>query len=112
MECVAVLDLASALGLESVPTDARVLFTRAAMMLSKLEAGPADVVDRGVHIAGLRSHCLKGLGFVEPFVPECDARLLGLSPGYIGTDGFGIGGGIGVGLFRADDPLASHGSGQ
>jgi four helix bundle protein len=38
MECVAILDLASALGLEGVPTDARALFTRAAMMLSKLEA--------------------------------------------------------------------------
>ena len=38
MECVAILDLASALGLEAVPGPARVLFTRAAMMLSKLEA--------------------------------------------------------------------------
>jgi four helix bundle protein len=38
MECVAILDLAVALGLESAPTPARVLFTRAAMMLSRLEA--------------------------------------------------------------------------
>ena len=38
MECVAILDLASALGLEAVPAQARALFTRAAMMLSKLEA--------------------------------------------------------------------------
>ena len=48
----------------------RALFTRVAMMLSKLEAGPADVVDRGVHTAGLRSHCRKGLGSVEPFATE------------------------------------------
>ena len=38
MECVAILDLASALGLEGVPALARALFTRAAMMLSKLES--------------------------------------------------------------------------
>ena len=38
MECVAILDLAVALGLEGVPAAARALFTRAAMMLSKLEA--------------------------------------------------------------------------
>ena len=38
MECVAILDLASALGLEAVPAPARALFTRAAMMLSRLEA--------------------------------------------------------------------------
>ena len=38
MECVAILDLASAVGLEGVPAPARALFTRAAMMLSKLEA--------------------------------------------------------------------------
>ena len=38
MECVAILDLASALGLEAVPGPPRSLFTRAAMMLSKLEA--------------------------------------------------------------------------
>ena len=38
MECVAILDLAVAPGLESAPTAARALFTRAAMMLSKLEA--------------------------------------------------------------------------
>ena len=38
MECVAILDLAVALGLEGVPEAARALFTRAAMMLSKLEA--------------------------------------------------------------------------
>ncbi len=38
MECVAILDLASALGLEVNPAAARALFTRAAMMLSKLEA--------------------------------------------------------------------------
>ena len=38
MECVAILDLAVALGLDGVPAGARALFTRAAMMLSKLEA--------------------------------------------------------------------------
>ena len=38
MECVAILDLAVALGLEGAPAAARTLFTRAAMMLSKLEA--------------------------------------------------------------------------
>ncbi len=38
MECVAILDLAVALGLEGVPAAARALFTRAAMMLSRLEA--------------------------------------------------------------------------
>jgi hypothetical protein len=38
MECVAILDLASALGLDAAPAQARALFTRAAMMLSKLEA--------------------------------------------------------------------------
>ena len=38
MECVAILDLSTALGLDGVPTLARALFTRAAMMLSKLEA--------------------------------------------------------------------------
>ncbi len=38
MECVAILDLASALGLEGVDPSVRALFTRAAMMLSKLEA--------------------------------------------------------------------------
>jgi four helix bundle protein len=38
MECVAILDLASALGLEGDVAAARALFTRAAMMLSKLEA--------------------------------------------------------------------------
>ena len=38
MECVAILDLGSALGLEGIPAAARALFTRAAMMLSKLEA--------------------------------------------------------------------------
>lgn len=38
MECVAILDLASALGVEGVPALARALFTRSAMMLSKLEA--------------------------------------------------------------------------
>ena len=38
MECVAILDLAVALGLDGVPAAARALFTRAAMMLSKLEA--------------------------------------------------------------------------
>ena len=38
MECVAIVDLASALGLEGVPAAARALFTRAAMMLSRLEA--------------------------------------------------------------------------
>ena len=38
MECVAILDLAVALGLDGVPAAARELFTRAAMMLSKLEA--------------------------------------------------------------------------
>ena len=37
MECVAILDLACALGVEGVPAAARGLFTRAAMMLSKLE---------------------------------------------------------------------------
>jgi four helix bundle protein len=37
MECVAILDLAVALGHEGVPAAARALFTRAAMMLSKLE---------------------------------------------------------------------------
>ncbi len=36
MECVAILDLASVLGFEGAPTQARQLFTRAAMMLSKL----------------------------------------------------------------------------
>jgi four helix bundle protein len=38
MECVAVLDLAVALGLQDDVAGARALFTRAAMMLSKLEA--------------------------------------------------------------------------
>ena len=38
MECGAILDLAVALGLEGVPAAARALFTRASMMLSKLEA--------------------------------------------------------------------------
>jgi four helix bundle protein len=38
MECVAILDLALALGLESDTVIARALFTRAAMMLSKLGA--------------------------------------------------------------------------
>ncbi len=38
MECVAILDLAAALGVDGVPAVARALFTRAAMMLSKLEA--------------------------------------------------------------------------
>ena len=38
MECVAILDLASALGLEGVHPPVRELLTRAAMMLSKLEA--------------------------------------------------------------------------
>jgi four helix bundle protein len=38
MECVAILDLAVALGLDGVPAAARALFTRAAMMLSKLVA--------------------------------------------------------------------------
>ena len=38
LECVAILDLAVALGLEGLPASARALFTRAAMMLSKLEA--------------------------------------------------------------------------
>ena len=38
MECIAALDLVSALGLGSVPALARTLFTRAGMMLSKLEA--------------------------------------------------------------------------
>ena len=38
MECVAVLDIGSAHGLEDSPAAARALFTRAAMMLSKLEA--------------------------------------------------------------------------
>jgi four helix bundle protein len=38
MECVAILDLAVALGLDGVPAAARALFTRAAMMLSKLKA--------------------------------------------------------------------------
>ena len=47
MECVAILDLSVALGLEGVPAAARALFTRAAMMLSKLEAGPADVYGSG-----------------------------------------------------------------
>ncbi len=37
MECVAILDLASALGIEGVPALARALFTRSAMMLAKLE---------------------------------------------------------------------------
>ncbi len=70
MECVAILDLASALGFEAAPAQARTLFTRAAMMLSKREAGPADVMDRGGHTAALRSHCRKGLGSVEPFATE------------------------------------------
>ena len=38
MECVAILDLAVALGLQDDVAAARALFTRAAMMLSKLEA--------------------------------------------------------------------------
>lgn len=38
MECVAILDLACALGVESAPAEARSLFVRAAMMLSKLGA--------------------------------------------------------------------------
>jgi four helix bundle protein len=38
MECVAILDLASALGFEGDVAAARALFTRAAMMLSRLEA--------------------------------------------------------------------------
>ena len=38
MECVAILDLGSALGLEDNPAAARALFTRAAMMLAKLKA--------------------------------------------------------------------------
>ena len=38
MECVAILDLVVAVGLEGVPEAARVLFARAAMMLSKREA--------------------------------------------------------------------------
>jgi four helix bundle protein len=38
MECVAILDLASALGLQDDIARARALFTRTAMMLSKLEA--------------------------------------------------------------------------
>ena len=38
MECVAILDLAVALGLQDAVAAVRALFTRAAMMLSKLEA--------------------------------------------------------------------------
>jgi hypothetical protein len=38
MECVAILDLAVALGLQYDVASARALFIRAAMMLSKLEA--------------------------------------------------------------------------
>ena len=38
MECVAILDLAVALGLQDDVAASRALFTRAAMMLSKLEA--------------------------------------------------------------------------
>jgi four helix bundle protein len=38
MECVAILDLAVALGLQDDVAAARALFTRAAMMLSRLEA--------------------------------------------------------------------------
>ena len=38
MECVAILDLAVALGLQGDVASARALFTRAAMMLSRLEA--------------------------------------------------------------------------
>ena len=38
MECVAILDLAVALGLQHDVAASRALFTRAAMMLSKLEA--------------------------------------------------------------------------
>ena len=38
MECVAILDLAVALGLQDDVVASRALFTRAAMMLSKLEA--------------------------------------------------------------------------
>ena len=38
MECVAILDLAVALGLQDDVAGARALFTRAAMMLSKLES--------------------------------------------------------------------------
>jgi hypothetical protein len=38
MECVAILDLAVALGLQDDVAAARALLTRAAMMLSKLEA--------------------------------------------------------------------------
>ncbi len=82
LECVAILDLAVALGLEGVPAAARALFTRAAMMLSKLEAGPADVVDRGVHTAALRSHCRKGLASGETFAHQA------VEPG---ADWFGVG---------------------
>ncbi len=38
MECIAILDLAVALGLQDDVAASRALFTRAAMMLSKLEA--------------------------------------------------------------------------
>jgi hypothetical protein len=56
------------------------------MMPSKLEAGPADVVDRGVHTAALRSHCRKGRASGEPFAAQVVER---------GTDGFGLGVGVG-----------------
>jgi hypothetical protein len=67
------------------------------MMLSKLEAGPADVMDRGVHTAALRSHCRKGLGFVEPFVAQRDAQELRRRPGYKERTGSGSGSGTGSG---------------
>jgi len=96
------------LGLEVVPASARALFTRAAMMLARLEAGPADVVDRGVHTAGLRSHCRKGLGSVEPFANEA-IELTGLGGASV-TDGIGIGIGPGRGAIKGYTPDVSHNS--
>jgi hypothetical protein len=85
------------------PAPARALLTR--------EAGPADAIDRGVHAAALRSHCRKGLASVEPFAAQAgQTNGSGLSRGYRGTDGVGIG--AERGAWTVDRNGRYHGGGK
>ena len=76
----------------------RALFTRVAMMLSKLEAGPADVVDRGVHTAAPVRIVGRDSVSLSRSSLDATANGLGSASGHIGTDGFGIGIGFGLGV--------------